>query len=96
MKYGLAAFFMQKMEGIFMATKNKIINIKVFFDGDQDASQVFAEVIAQKIKDTKRKDYLAKMKDKDYNEHEFSNLINLSPIPELGTIERGSSSIRYF
>ena len=38
MKYGLAAFFMQKMEGIFMATKNKIINIKVFFDGDQDAS----------------------------------------------------------
>ena len=27
MKYGLAAFFMQKMEGIFMATKNKIITI---------------------------------------------------------------------
>lgn len=74
MKYGLAAFFMQKMEGIFMATKNKIINIKVFFDGDQDASQVFAEVIAQKIKDTKRKDYLAKMTDRDYNELEFSNL----------------------
>ena len=24
MKYGLAAFFMQKMEGIFMATKNTI------------------------------------------------------------------------
>ena len=59
-----------------MATKNKIINIKMFFDGDQDASQVFAEVIAQKkkIKDTKRKDYLAKMTDRDYNEHEFSNL----------------------
>lgn len=73
MKYGLAAFFMQKMEGIFMAAKNKIVNIKVFFDGDQDASQVFAEVIAQKIKDTKRKDY-PKMTDKDYNEHEFSNL----------------------
>ena len=53
---------------------SKIINIKVFFDGDQDASQVFAEVIAQKIKDTKRKDYLAKMTDRDYNEHEFSNL----------------------
>ena len=32
------------------------------------------EVIAQKIKDTKRKDYLAKMTDEDYNEHEFSNL----------------------
>ena len=74
MKYGLAAFFMQKMEGIFMAAKNKIVNIKVFFDGDQDASQVFAEVIAQKIKETKKKDYLAKMKDKDYNEHEFSKL----------------------
>ena len=57
-----------------MATKNKIKNIKVFFYGNQDASQVFAEVIAQKIKETKRKDYLAKMKDKDYNEHEFSNL----------------------
>ena len=71
---GLAAFFLQKMEGIFIATKNKIVNIKVFFYGDHDASQVFAEVIAQKIKDTKRKDYLAKMKDKGYNEHEFSNL----------------------
>lgn len=57
-----------------MAAKNKIVNIKVFFDGDQDASQVFAEVIAQKIKETKKKDYLVKMKDKDYNEHEFSNL----------------------
>ena len=57
-----------------MAAKNNIVNIKVFFVGDQDASQVFAEVIAQKIKETKRKDYLAKMKDKDYNEHEFSNL----------------------
>ena len=34
---GLAAFFLQKMEGIFMATKNKIVNIKVFFDGDRDA-----------------------------------------------------------
>lgn len=71
---GLAAFFLQKMEGIFMATKNKIVNIKVFFDGNRDASQVFAEVIAQKIKDTKKKDYLAKMTDMDYNEHEFSNL----------------------
>ena len=71
---GELLFFMQKMEGIFMAAKNKIVNTKVFFDGDQDASQVFAEVIAQKIKDTKRKDYLAKMTDRDYNEHEFSNL----------------------
>ena len=57
-----------------MAVKKKIINIRVYFDGDQDAKEVFAEVIAQKIKDTKRKDYLAKMTDKDYNEHEFSNL----------------------
>ena len=40
-KYGLAAFFMQKLEGIFMAAKNKIVNIKVFFDDDQDASQGF-------------------------------------------------------
>lgn len=38
----VSCFFVQKMEGIFMATKNKIINIKVFFDGNQDASQVFA------------------------------------------------------
>jgi hypothetical protein len=71
---GLAAFFLQKMEGIFMATKNKIVNIKVFFDGDRDASQVFAEVIAQKIRDTKTKDKLAIMKDKQYNDYEFSNL----------------------
>ena len=70
----VSCFFYAENGGIFMATKNKIINIKVFFDGDQDASQVFAEVIAQKIKDTKRKDYLAKMTDRDYNEHEFSNL----------------------
>ena len=36
-----------------MAAKKKIINIKVYFDGDQDAKEVFAEVIAQKIRDTK-------------------------------------------
>ena len=47
---GELLFFMQKMEGIFMAAKNKIVNTKVFFYGDQDASQVFAYVIAQKIK----------------------------------------------
>ena len=27
-----------------MAAKKKIINIKVYFDGDQDAKEVFAEV----------------------------------------------------
>ena len=70
----ISCFFRAENGGDFMAAKNKIVNIKVFFDGDQDASQVFAEVIAQKIKDTKRKDYLAKMTDRDYNEHEFSNL----------------------
>ena len=70
----VSCFFYAENGGDFMAVKNKIVNIKVFFDGDQDASQVFAEVIAQKIKDTKRKDYLAKMTDRDYNEHEFSNL----------------------
>ena len=39
-----------------MASRKKIINIKVYFDGDQDAKEVFAEVIAQKIRDTKTKD----------------------------------------
>ena len=36
--------------------------------------EVFAEVIAQKIRDTKTKDKLAIMKDKQYNDYEFSNL----------------------
>ena len=53
-----------------MAAKKKIINIKVYFDGDQDAKEVFAEVIAQKIRDTKVKDKLAIMKDKQYNDYE--------------------------
>ncbi len=71
-----------------MAAKKKIINIRVYFDGDQDAKEVFAEVIAQKIRDTKTKDklaimkdrqyhysaYLAIMKDRQYNDYEFSNL----------------------
>ena len=57
-----------------MAAKKKIININVYFDGDQDAKEVFAEVIAQKIRDTKAKDKLAIMKDKQYNDYEFSNL----------------------
>lgn len=56
----ISCFFLAENGGDFMAVKNKIVNIKVFFDCNQDASQVFAEVIAQKIKDTKRKDYLAK------------------------------------
>ena len=55
-----------------MAVKKKIINIRVYFDGDQDAKEVFAEVIAQKIRDTK--DKLAIMNDKQYNDYEFSNL----------------------
>ena len=46
-----------------MAAKKKIINIKVF-----------AEVIAQKIRNTKTKDKLAIIKDKQYNDYEFSNL----------------------
>lgn len=50
-----------------MAAKKKIINIRVYFDGDQDAKEVFAEVIAQKIRNTKTKDKLAIMKDKQYN-----------------------------
>ena len=57
-----------------MAAKKKIINIRVYFDGAQDAQEVFAEVIAQKIRDTKTKDKLAIMKDKQYNDYEFSNL----------------------
>ena len=57
-----------------MAVKKKIINIGVYFDGDQDAKEVFAEVIAQKIRDTKTKDKLAIMKDRQYNDYEFSNL----------------------
>ena len=64
-----------------MAAKKKIINIKVYFDGNQDAKEVFAEVIAQKIRDTKTKDKLAIMKDKQYNDYEFSNL--KSEIAEL-------------
>ena len=71
---GLAALFFSKNGGFTMAAKKKIINIKVYFDGDQDAKEVFAEVIAQKIRDTKTKDKLAIMKDKQYNDYEFSNL----------------------
>ena len=43
------------MGGFTMAVKKKIINIRVYFDGDQDAKEVFAEVIAQKIRNTKKK-----------------------------------------
>ena len=74
LKTGLAALFLQKNGGFAMAAKKKIINIRVYFDGDQDAKEVFAEVIAQKIRDTKIKDKLAIMKDKRYNDYEFSNL----------------------
>ena len=58
-----------------MAAKKKIINIKVYFDGDQDAKEVFAEVIAQKIRDTKTKDKLAIMSEKwrFYNGSEEEN-----------------------
>ena len=70
----ISCFFRAENGGDFMAAKNKIVNIKVFFDGDQDAKEVFAEVIAQKIRDTKTKDKLAIMKDEQYNDYEFSNL----------------------
>ena len=51
--------FFAKNGGFTMAVKKKIINIRVYFDGDQDAKEVFAEVIAQKLRDTKTKDNLA-------------------------------------
>ena len=57
-----------------MAVKKKIINIRVYFDGDQDAKEVFAEVIAQKIRDTKTKEKLAVVEDKQYNYYDFSDL----------------------
>ena len=57
-----------------MAAKKKIINIRVYFDGAKDAKEVFAEVIAQKIRNTKTKDKLAITKDEQYNDYEFSNL----------------------
>ena len=70
----MSCSFFAKNGGFTMAAKKKIINIKVYFDGDQDAKEVFAEVIAQKIRDTKTKDKLAIMKDRQYNDYEFSNL----------------------
>ena len=57
-----------------MAVKKKIINIRVYFDGDQDAKEVFADLNAHKIPHTKTKDKLPIMKDKQYNDYEFSNL----------------------
>ena len=71
---GIRGVFFAKNGDFTMAAKKKIINIRVYFDGDQDAKEVFAEVIAQKIRDTKTKDKLAIMKDKQYNDYEFSNL----------------------
>ena len=73
LKNGLAALFLQKMEVLQWQRRRKL-SISVYFDGDQDAKEVFAEVIAQKIRDTKTKDKLAIMKDKQYNDYEFSNL----------------------
>lgn len=70
----ISSAYSTKNGGFTMAVKKKIINIRVYFDGDQDAKEVFAEVIAQKIRDTKTKDKLAIMKDKQYNDYEFSNL----------------------
>lgn len=57
-----------------MARKQKEIHIRVRFEGERDASEVFMGLLADKIKRTKMKDKLAKMKDIDYNEREFSNL----------------------
>lgn len=57
-----------------MAKKKKIIGIRICFDGDRDAADVFAEVIAGKIKRTKMQEKLANISDADYNEDAFSNL----------------------
>jgi predicted RNA-binding protein with PIN domain len=57
-----------------MAKKEKIINLRVCFDGDREASEVFAEVIAAKIRNTETKDNLAVTTDSEYNNTVFSNL----------------------
>ena len=36
----VGCFFYAENGGDFMAVKNKIVNIKVFFDGDQDSSKM--------------------------------------------------------
>ena len=78
--------FFAKNGDFTMAAKKKIINIRVYFDGDQDAKEVFAEVIAQKIRDTKTKDKLAIMKDRQYNDYEFSNLKSAQDVQRNGGI----------
>ena len=74
LKNGLAALFLQKTEVLQWQRRRKSSISKCIFDGNQDAKEVFAEVIAQKIRDTKTKDKLAIMKDKQYNDYELSNL----------------------
>ena len=78
--------FFAKNGDFTMAAKKKIINIRVYFDGDQDAKEVFAEVIAQKIRDTKTKDKLSIMKDRQYNDYEFSNLKSAQDVQRNGGI----------
>ena len=57
-------------------------------DGNRvkDAKEAFAEVIARKIRDTKTKDKLAIMKDKRYNDYEFSNLKSAQDVQSNGGI----------
>lgn len=74
MKNGLAAFFIAEIGGDIMAKKKKEIHVRVRFEGEREASDVFMGLLTDKIRHTKTKDNLAKTTDIDYNEHEFSNL----------------------
>ena len=53
-----------------MAKNKTKIEVTTVFDGELDATDVFVSLISQKYGKTNTKEYLAKRRDKSYNEHE--------------------------
>ena len=50
-----------------MAKSKTEIHVTTVFDGELDATDVFVSLIAQKYRQKKRKEYLAKSQDIEYN-----------------------------
>ncbi len=50
-----------------MAKSKTEIHVTTVFDGELDATDVFVSLIAQKYSQKKRKEYLAKSQDIEYN-----------------------------
>ena len=63
--------------------KDTVIRVSTFFDGPFDATEVFAELIIQKILKKKDKEYIANQQAEEYNRDAADHSVVPTPTPGM-------------